>query len=766
GAFAVVYKGTYTSGKKAGQDVCVRVFVKRSDERRERYSAISSYLRSRRLECLVGFEYQEKGIRANGKWWPLVTMDWVDGDILFDWCRVQCQYRNQEALSAASEHWVQIVGELQANRVAHGDLQHANVMVTRAGTLKLVDYDCMCVPALEGRRNLELGVEPYQHPSRDELTTLSPEIDNFSALYIFVVLQALAAEPDLWFQYIEPPNGPPYDKLLFRKSDFDDPARSPVYGDLRRSPEPKVRKLVDDLFGLTRLPMAQIPPLANFANDFERVRELIAGQAWEEALALADRNQGVELPADLVKPLKQARERVQTLAQLRDAAKQGDEERLAGLAKSPLLADYPQARELLRFAQQAPQVLECLRELESAQQHKQPRTLVQIWDRRANILANRPSAQRFAAMVADWRERNQLCDEVLQLLNQKPIDGAIHRLHDAWTRLSAKGGHPDAKSREADIRLLFERAAALAKVRQAHGPLGETTDDALLAAWDKRLLGDWDEAADEHCLVREAADRHSICRDLRKLIRASSRPDEAADRAVLTRARDLPRGYATHQDITGELRNASARLNALKQLREAVNREPQSEIDVARAWKQLISVGARDFVEDSRHSRLDLSVARLPLLESLAGISLTGPADRLDQEILAVWTDEHSRLLRESRDAAGWVKAHDVAVERRALLERLSEAVRSGLHDEVCELATSPLLHNYPLDSTTAKDVSDARRCADEMRELLETVRCGRSDRFGELFEQRILRAYERRFAPYQAQIADWMADRVLTLDA
>ncbi|HVW02220.1 MAG TPA: hypothetical protein VHB77_17845, partial [Planctomycetaceae bacterium] len=78
GAFAVVYTGTYTSGKKAGQDVCVRVFVKRSDERRERYSAISSYLRSRRLECLVGFEYQEKGIRANGKWWPLVTMDWVD----------------------------------------------------------------------------------------------------------------------------------------------------------------------------------------------------------------------------------------------------------------------------------------------------------------------------------------------------------------------------------------------------------------------------------------------------------------------------------------------------------------------------------------------------------------------------------------------------------------------------------------------------------------------------------------------------------------
>src|SRR3569623_293092 len=360
GAFAVVYKGTYTSGPKAGQNVCVRVFVKRSDERRERYFAISEYLRNRRLECLVGFDYHEKGIRANGKWWPLVTMDWVDGVVLFDWCRAQCELRNQQALFAASEHWVHIVGELQANRVAHGDLQHANVMVTNAGMLKFVDYDCMCVPALEGRRNLELGVEPYQHPARDELTTLSPSIDKFSSLYIFVVLQGLAAAPDLWFQYIEPPNGPPYDKLLFRKSDFDDPSQSAVYNELRRSPEPKVRKLVDDLFSLTRRPLTQIPPLATFANDFDRVRELLAAQAWAEALELADRNRSVEVPTDLVQPLAQARERVQVFAQLRDAADRGDEQRLAELATSPLLAGYAQALDLLKFALQASQVLECL----------------------------------------------------------------------------------------------------------------------------------------------------------------------------------------------------------------------------------------------------------------------------------------------------------------------------------------------------------------------------------------------------------------------
>ena len=39
--------------------------------------------------------------------------------------------------------------------------------MTRTGRLKLVDYDGMCVPALVGRRNLEFGVAPYQHPRRN-----------------------------------------------------------------------------------------------------------------------------------------------------------------------------------------------------------------------------------------------------------------------------------------------------------------------------------------------------------------------------------------------------------------------------------------------------------------------------------------------------------------------------------------------------------------------------------------------------------------------
>ena len=131
----------------------------------------------------------------------------------------------------ATEQWVKVIDELKAGRnCARWDLQHGNVMVTSKGKLKLVDYDCMCVPKLVGHRNLEIGVEPYQHPGRDERTLLYPGMDHFSSLFIWVALRAFTSAPDLWARYVEPPNQQPYDKLLFRKEDFflRNPSQSPA----------------------------------------------------------------------------------------------------------------------------------------------------------------------------------------------------------------------------------------------------------------------------------------------------------------------------------------------------------------------------------------------------------------------------------------------------------------------------------------------------------------------------------------------------------
>jgi serine/threonine protein kinase len=262
GSFAVVYKGTDPTGAPRA----IRVFTTESPQRRERYDRISEHLKARKPDCLVNFEYREAAIRSpnDGQWYPLVLMDWVEGPTLFDWLRGKCLEKDKGRLEKAATLWLSVVDQLLDAEVSHGDLQHSNVLVTPAGHLKLVDYDGMCVPALAGQRNLELGVPPYQHPQRGRDTLLSLKLDRFSALLICVALRALAADPSLWGKYVEAPN---YDKVLFRVEDFREPDDSPLRRDLRRSPDRQVRDLSERLFVAARGHLGDVPCLRELAAE-------------------------------------------------------------------------------------------------------------------------------------------------------------------------------------------------------------------------------------------------------------------------------------------------------------------------------------------------------------------------------------------------------------------------------------------------------------------------------------------------------------------
>ena len=307
GAFAVVYKAF---DPNRGEPFAVRIFTTESPERRERYDLISGFLKGRNLNSLVEFEYRDASLRSasDGKWYPMILMQWVQGDTLFHWVRARCLQRDKAALASCAQRWVVLVRELTDNAIAHGDLQHANVMVTPAGELKLVDYDCMCVPSLVGRRNLEVGVEPYQHPTRNAATLLSLDLDNFSALTIYVALRALAVKPELWDTYVENPG---YDKLLFRPDDFRSPTDSPLYNELIQSPEQDVRELTHQLFSFLHVPMNQVPPLGHLANSFAKVEALLKAQRWNEAVELLNRRgQFRDAPEHLQPLIRQAYEHV------------------------------------------------------------------------------------------------------------------------------------------------------------------------------------------------------------------------------------------------------------------------------------------------------------------------------------------------------------------------------------------------------------------------------------------------------------------------
>ena len=307
GAFAVVYKAV---DPWRNEPFAVRVFSSESPERRERYELMSAYLRGRKLRCLCEFEYRDQSIRSagDGKWYPVILMEWVQGETLFKWARARCLEGNAAALARAAERWVEVVRELYDARVSHGDLQHANIMVTEAGEIKLVDYDCMCVPALVGRRNLEVGVEPYQHPGRNEHTLLSLDLDHYSALVIYVALRALAVAPTLWHKHVEQPG---YDKLLFRKEDFLSPGTSALYQDLMQLPDSELRDLAGQLFGYVRVPMDQVPPLGQLANNYAKIEQLLIHQQWEAAVELLNRRGNFrDAPSHLKLLINQAYEQV------------------------------------------------------------------------------------------------------------------------------------------------------------------------------------------------------------------------------------------------------------------------------------------------------------------------------------------------------------------------------------------------------------------------------------------------------------------------
>ena len=230
GNFATVFKLL-----SPARNWAVKCFTKPQDSK-DRYAAISERLSKLRSPYMVEFTYLHRGIRVRGQWYPIVKMQWAEGDPLDVYVRKNLS--NPQALASLAVKWVQMVQYLEQMSLAHGDLQHGNVLVVNSG-IKLVDYDGMFVPALAGMRSSELGQPNYQHPRRTD-TDFGPQLDNFSAWVIYVSLVALSIYPNLWQTF----RGGD-DCLLFRKRDFEDPDQSDVLKALEHCRNHQLRNLVE-----------------------------------------------------------------------------------------------------------------------------------------------------------------------------------------------------------------------------------------------------------------------------------------------------------------------------------------------------------------------------------------------------------------------------------------------------------------------------------------------------------------------------------------
>lgn len=230
----------------------VKCFTREVADQQRRYAAISAHLRASTSPYMVGFEYFGRGIRVRGRWFPILKMEWVSGDSLIRY--VDNRLRDPSSIRGLAARWVAMVKALRAQGIAHGDLQHGNVLVV-GDDLKLVDYDGMFVPALAGAPAIEIGHPNYQHPERSSLP-FGPTLDNFSAWSVYVSLIALSIDPSLRSSAKADD-----DCLLFRARDFAEPDCSRVLRTLESCQDEGLRFLIGVFGELLRLNADQVPPL-------------------------------------------------------------------------------------------------------------------------------------------------------------------------------------------------------------------------------------------------------------------------------------------------------------------------------------------------------------------------------------------------------------------------------------------------------------------------------------------------------------------------
>lgn len=133
---------------------------------------------------------------------PFVRMPFIRGQSLGSF--IAADRENRSKMEQLCNAWLQMICDLKSIRIAHGDLDLTNILVTEQSSkivLKLIDYDNAWVPALgQGREQTEVGHPHFQHPAFQSKGQRSYDehMDNFSSLVIYISLKALTTHPELY----------------------------------------------------------------------------------------------------------------------------------------------------------------------------------------------------------------------------------------------------------------------------------------------------------------------------------------------------------------------------------------------------------------------------------------------------------------------------------------------------------------------------------------------------------------------------------------
>ena len=224
GNFAVVFKMQAPTGEYHA----LKCFLRDQEERSERYRMIAEELQYVQSTYLVKFRYLDSELfvdvpNTGGEEYPVLLMDWVDGIPLDQYLKTIINKSYEKDLLAY--RFSLLARWLVTQPFAHGDLKPDNICVHDDGSLVLLDYDGMYVPALYGRKSLEQGSPHYRHPLRSTLP-FDEHIDDYSLSLILLSLRAIALDETLYVRYSSS------EYLLLSEQDQLNPYTSPVFKEL------------------------------------------------------------------------------------------------------------------------------------------------------------------------------------------------------------------------------------------------------------------------------------------------------------------------------------------------------------------------------------------------------------------------------------------------------------------------------------------------------------------------------------------------------
>ncbi len=194
GGFSVVFP--YDS---QGQTKAFRCWHINVPDAMKRYQIMSKDLKKAKLPYFCDFEYVPKALCVNEEIIPATRMQWIDGKNIKDYI---CEYRgNRKRLLDLADKFQKMTFCLHLAHIAHGDLQHGNILVDSDGELRLIDYDSLITPSMKNLPDEIKGLPGYQHPQRGRNKYENEKLDYFSEVVIYLSIVAIAYHPELINKY-------------------------------------------------------------------------------------------------------------------------------------------------------------------------------------------------------------------------------------------------------------------------------------------------------------------------------------------------------------------------------------------------------------------------------------------------------------------------------------------------------------------------------------------------------------------------------------